>query len=203
MAKKWFYAVKNGRVPGIYDNWTDAEQQVKGFAEAIYKKFDNLPDAERFMFGKEEQTDVNQGNGYEIYVDGSFDAKKPSHYSCGVVVLKDGVVVHTISKAASGPAAEMRNVAGEILGACMAFEYCFKTGVGRVTVCHDYEGIAAWCEGAWEAKNNFTQKYKAYYDKISEYVDISFVKVKGHSNNKYNDLADSLAKQALDDISCV
>lgn len=197
MAKKWFYAVKNGRVPGIYDNWTDAEQQVKCFAGAIYKKFGTLHEAEKFMFGKEEKADVIQGNGCEIYVDGSFDVKKPSHYACGVVVLKDGVVVHTISKAASGPAAEMRNVAGEILGACMALDYCFKTGIGRVTIYHDYEGIAAWCNETWKANNEYTRKYKAYYDKISEYVDVAFEKVKGHSNNKYNDLADSLAKQAL------
>ena len=32
---------------------------------------------------------------------------------------------------------------------------------------------------------------------IKKYVDIKFVKVKGHSGDKYNDLADKLAKEAL------
>ena len=39
--------------------------------------------------------------------------------------------------------------------------------------------------------------YKEFYDKISKEVKISFVKVKGHSNDVYNDLADNLAKKAI------
>ena len=35
MAKK-FYAVRNGRVPGVYMTWADCEKQVKGFGGAIY-----------------------------------------------------------------------------------------------------------------------------------------------------------------------
>ena len=38
MAKK-FYAVRNGRVPGVYMTWADCEKQVKGFGGAIYKSF--------------------------------------------------------------------------------------------------------------------------------------------------------------------
>ena len=39
--------------------------------------------------------------------------------------------------------------------------------------------------------------FQAYYNNIKEYVDIKFVKVKGHSGDKYNDMADKLAKEAL------
>lgn len=38
MAKK-FYAVKRGRRPGIYPSWPECQQQVSGFAGAIYKGF--------------------------------------------------------------------------------------------------------------------------------------------------------------------
>lgn len=31
MAKKKFYAVKVGKVPGIYSTWNGCEEQVKGF----------------------------------------------------------------------------------------------------------------------------------------------------------------------------
>ena len=37
-----------------------------------------------------------------------------------------------------------------------------------------------------------------FYDEMKEKIEIEFVKVKGHSNDKYNDLADELAKKALD-----
>lgn len=40
-------------------------------------------------------------------------------------------------------------------------------------------------------------EFKKLYNEASKTVKISFHKVKGHSGDKYNDLADSLAKQAV------
>lgn len=37
--KKKIYAVRKGRVPGIYDVWSETEQQVKGFKGAEYRSF--------------------------------------------------------------------------------------------------------------------------------------------------------------------
>ena len=34
-----YYAVRTGRLPGIYENWPDCEAQVKGFKNAEYKSF--------------------------------------------------------------------------------------------------------------------------------------------------------------------
>lgn len=51
MAKKkqWYYAVGKGRVPGIYMTWSDCLKQVNHYSGAIYKKFDNLQEAEQFI----------------------------------------------------------------------------------------------------------------------------------------------------------
>ena len=38
MGKK-YYAVREGRVRGIYDSWAACERQVKGYGGAIYKSF--------------------------------------------------------------------------------------------------------------------------------------------------------------------
>lgn len=48
MAKK-FYAVRNGRVPGVYMTWADCEKQVKGFGGAIYKSFPTEAEALAFV----------------------------------------------------------------------------------------------------------------------------------------------------------
>ena len=48
MAKK-FYAVRNGRVPGVYMTWADCEKQVKGFGGAIYKSFSTEAEARAFV----------------------------------------------------------------------------------------------------------------------------------------------------------
>lgn len=47
MAK--FYAVKNGRATGIFRSWAECEQQVKGFANARYKSFTSLKDAQAYL----------------------------------------------------------------------------------------------------------------------------------------------------------
>lgn len=93
--------------------------------------------------------------------------------------------------------AKMRNVAGEIKGAEAAMRYAVSEGLDKITIYHDYEGIAKWCLGEWKANKEGTKAYKRFYDSIKNQVLIEFVKVKGHSHDKYNDMADRLAKNAL------
>ena len=35
----YYYAVKNGKNPGIYSTWAECEKQVKGFPNAQFKKW--------------------------------------------------------------------------------------------------------------------------------------------------------------------
>ena len=137
------------------------------------------------------------------YVDGSYNVHT-GQFSYGVVFFtgaKDlsgkAQELH-YSQAFSHPElAEMRNVAGEIMGSGQAMKIARTLGIRELTIYHDYEGIAKWCTGEWKAKKPWTRKYKEFYDEVSKEVQISFVKVKGHSNDKYNDLADALAKEAV------
>jgi viroplasmin and RNaseH domain-containing protein len=49
MAKKNYYAVKQGKVPGIYRTWDACKAQVHGYPGAIYKGFERLEEAEAFL----------------------------------------------------------------------------------------------------------------------------------------------------------
>lgn len=51
MAKK-FYAVKIGRMPGIYKTWAECEAQTKGFQGAVFKGFATLEEANEFYLGE-------------------------------------------------------------------------------------------------------------------------------------------------------
>ena len=53
MAKKKFYAVKVGKIPGIYSTWNECEAQVKGVSGAKYKSFATLKEAEEFFHTEE------------------------------------------------------------------------------------------------------------------------------------------------------
>ena len=48
MAKK-YYAVKKGRVPGIYDTWDECKAQTAGFSGPVFKSFNSLTEAEDFV----------------------------------------------------------------------------------------------------------------------------------------------------------
>lgn len=48
-----------------------------------------------------------------------------------------------------------------------------------------------------ESKQGGDKGIQAYYDQVKDKLKIQFIKVKGHSGDKYNDMADRLAKKAL------
>ncbi|MDU2132368.1 MAG: RNase H family protein, partial [Finegoldia magna] len=90
-----------------------------------------------------------------------------------------------------------RNVSGEVSGSVFAIKKAVELKMDKITIFYDYQGIESWANGDWKTNNNLTKSYKKFIDEIKPQIDINFVKVKGHSNDTYNDMADELAKQAL------
>ena len=50
-----YYAVKQGRIPGIYNTWEECCKQVHGFPNACYKKFADEAEAKKFVYGTNVQ----------------------------------------------------------------------------------------------------------------------------------------------------
>ncbi|KAK5045017.1 hypothetical protein LTR84_010165 [Exophiala bonariae] len=48
-ADQKFYAVQNGRVPGVYTEWTEAQAQIRGVKVPKHKKFNTRAEAEEFV----------------------------------------------------------------------------------------------------------------------------------------------------------
>ncbi|RAH44266.1 RNA-DNA hybrid ribonuclease [Aspergillus brunneoviolaceus CBS 621.78] len=44
-----YYGVQRGRVPGVYTDWSKAQEQIKGFTKPRYKKFATREEAEAFV----------------------------------------------------------------------------------------------------------------------------------------------------------
>ena len=194
MAKK-FYAVRVGRTPGVYETWDGCRRQITGFTGALYKGFPTEEEALAFVAGGDKQGILMETQA-AAYVDGSYDSATQT-FSYGMVFLHDGQEMHFSKRFDDKDLAKMNNVAGEIMGAEAAMQYCLDNGITSVTIYYDYEGIAKWCNGGWKAAKPGTIAYADFYKKASERVRIQFVKVKGHSGDKYNELADKLAKEAL------
>lgn len=185
------YAVRVGRVPGIYATWDECQKQTSGFSGAEYQKCGSVKDAEIYMGYAEE--DVKSAD-VVAYVDGSFNAAT-SEYGYGVILFYKGEEITLKGKGSDERMVSMRNVAGEILGASKAMQFALKNGAKTLLIYHDYEGIAKWCTKDWKTNKEGTIAYQKYYDSVSSRVKISFEKVVAHSNNKYNEIADQLAKE--------
>ena len=213
MAQK-FYAVKQGRKTGIFTTWDDCKAQVQGYSGAIYKSFPTLAEAQGYLWGAGEaggngadnpggtQEDILNPDALSdgemvAYVDGSFHLEKRM-FAYGAVIFYNGKEYRFAGSDADMELAEMRNVAGEIRGAEKAMAFALEEGAEVLHIYHDYEGIARWCTGEWQAKKTGTQQYREFYRKaVATGLSVKFHKVKGHSGDRYNDLADKLAKEAL------
>ena len=209
MAKNNYYAVRVGKTPGIYKTWEECKAQVIGYKGAIYKGFAEKQDAEDFLRGglSASSTDAASDNDENpqlepsvseitAYVDGSCSSVKS--FGCGCIILKDGEIIAEISKAYEDEElATMRNVAGEIKASELAMQYALDNGYTSLSIYHDYQGIASWCLGEWKTNKAGTIAYKQFYDDIKDKLKVHFIKVKGHSGDEYNEIADRLAKKAL------
>ena len=203
LAKK-YYAVKVGKSVGIYNNWEDCKKQVTGFSGAIYKSFPTLEEAKNYLNNGNIENEVNSFSLEDIsedeivaYVDGSYK-KDTLEYGYGVVLILKDDIIELFGKGEDPEVAKSRNVTGELFGSIRAISEAIKLKKKKITVFYDYQGISSWTNGEWKCNLPLTIGYR---DKIKEFrkeIEILFVKVNAHSNDKYNDLADYLAKKSLE-----
>ena len=131
------------------------------------------------------------------YVDGSYN-DQTCEYGAGVAFFCNGELTEFSDKGSNPEAATMRNVSGEVMAAMIAMREAHNRGVNHLVIYHDYQGIADWCTGAWKTKKEGTRIYKEYYQQMRlSGLNISFVKVEGHSGDVWNDHADMLARRAV------
>lgn len=208
-----FYAVKKGKVPGVYLTWKECSAQVTGFSGAVYKKFFTREEAEDFLkaedilekpksLSKESdkisavQNEKADRETVVAYVDGSFE-RILGKYAYGCVILFQDTCVELSGSGAEEGYLSMNNVAGELLGSIHAIQWAIAHQAKTVYIYHDYEGIARWANGEWKANKEKTQAYRQFIKESREKIQIIFVKVAAHTGVKYNEQADQLAKKAL------
>ena len=134
MSAKKYYAVKSGRMPGIYFSWMECKAQVDGYPKAIYKGFETKEEAEIFLGMAEPQNKKEYDATWAIaYVDGSYDSEQ-HRFACGGVILFNGETIEFSQAYEDENLAEMRNVAGEIKGAEYAMAYCIARGWKRLGI---------------------------------------------------------------------
>lgn len=214
MAVNKVYAVKRGKVTGVFYTWEECRNAVEGYPGAEYKGFTSLEDARAYLGiavppggiepgapraglpGKPER-ELPAAGWLLAYVDGSYeDSLKKYAFGC-VFLLPDGHIYLQHGSGDREQSLRHRNVTGEMLGAMYAVKVAMVNGYQGVEICYDYQGIEKWVTGEWRSKTELTQKYAGAMRDWGRDIQIRFRKVTAHSNVRYNELADRQAKRGL------
>ena len=202
MAKNSYYAVKKGKVCGIFESWDECQQAISGFSSPDFKGFRTLEEAQAYLndeniYWKQVEQDIS--NGYVVaYTDGSFN-ESTNEYSYGICIFDlDRNEINLCSKLSYAAFVESRNISGEIFGVITALDWAVSNGYEKIKIYHDLEGVSKWATGEYSANSEVAKYYtKVLSERFDTCIEYEFIKVPGHSNNPYNEKADRLANSAL------
>jgi ribonuclease HI len=214
---KVYVVTQPERIRGIYDSWAACAVAVKGVSGARYQAVASREQAEAMLRG--EGTELEPG--LYVFVDGNHLG------GVGVVLVQRaaggepevieavGVTVYQVFAGAGVPSLSsrraitaaldrLRNVLAELaalhLALRMVSEGC------AVTIVHDYEGVGAWLEGRWRAKDSLVAEIveacRALIDRRR--LAVRFRSQRGHAASwagrddfaHFNARADALATEA-------
>ena len=121
---------------------------------------------------------------YTIYTDGAYSSLR-NQGGCGVVILKNEQVIKTFSKCYM----QTTNNRMEILAVLNAVEL-FKNTTHSVNIYTDSMYVVGSLTLNWKRNANLDlwEKFNSY--DLSKF---NFLHVKGHNDNKYNEMCDDLA----------
>lgn len=204
MKNKKFYAVKVGYNPGIYSSWDECEKNTKGFPKAQYQSFFTYEEAEAYIndidLSKKVIDESINDNKLIAYVGGSWNNEiKLYSYGC-VIIQPNGEVFQTNSVDNNPEAVLSKNIAGELEGTMYSIKWAIDNGYNSILIRHNLEHTSSFANGKYKPKINIAKEYVDFINEKSKIININFEKVKGHSGDKYNNLADKLAKDALIDV---
>lgn len=192
-----YYAVRtiDGKVVNkIYTEWSVCQKQVSGH-NAIYKSFKSEELAEEYLSSYKEEVKEKdiESNKTIYYVDGSY---MNDVIGWGYVKVRNDKQIGSDCGGVKPTGDTSRNITGELYGTMFAVKNAILTGIKEVYIGHDYQGISSFVDGSWEATSKESIKYtKWMVETIDTYkINVNFFKIKGHTDHKWNEVADEMAK---------
>jgi ribonuclease HI len=206
-----YYAVANGRNIGIFTTWLECSNSVKGYNNAIFKKFNTKIDAQTFL---DANTLENKADDfvpdYYVYTDGACSNNGKDNALAGIGIFFGIDDPRNVSKRCTGK--QTNNIAeltavievyniikddiqnGKKIGIVTDSEYVIKCINSYGEKCEE----TLWIKNI-PNKELVKQAYDIYKAKKQN---IHFIHVKAHTNNNDvhsvgNNEADKLANYAI------
>ena len=209
-----YYVIITGHQPGMYTNWPQAQKQIKGYPEAIYKSFTSLEEAQTYQdFWMDNNKYLDQPADYYFYTDGSYKNQQTG-YAYVLVDNNDNIIDKEF-----GPVKHSTNTnnVGELQALLQALRYINTHNTNfinkivkiktdsvyamqqTITLAADLK-IKGWDNWVKYHISNDTKNFDYMQNIVYQYVLaiqnnvlLSIEHVYGHTGQQFNELADQLA----------
>lgn len=203
-----FYAVKVGRKPGIYNSWKECQEQINGFSKASFHKFNTIEECESFLAtpvsGINRINDIASNKEIDDniqfpcgFIDGSCIKDKVVSYG-GFICLDnfdDKIIIQ--GQVTDKDKKRSMNIAGELCGCIELIKKAIELKIEELNIYYDYVGIELFATGEWNSGVLVAKDYKMFIDSVKNKIKLNFIKVAAHVGIDGNEIADTLAKEAL------
>lgn len=206
-------------IRGIYRSWPECEAKVKGVPGARFQAVASDEQAEAMLRGEGTAltpglwafVDGNHLGGVGVVIVQKTDDEQETVVEQGgftvVEVLAGAGIPELASKKAINDAlGRLRNILAELAALYLALTLVPEGS--SVTIVHDYEGVGAWMEGRWKAKDPIVAALTAACRVLitRRRLSIAYRHQRGHQASwagrddfaHYNARADALATEAGD-----
>lgn len=207
----YYYVVKRGRTIGIFPDWETTSKSVDGFSGAIHQKFTSYERAFEFLHSNDDpkpearlvlkpviKAPIADTNHLMIYTDGSYEDSVGGYSN---VRVENGTVVKT--KHGRVPIYPCTSQKAELYAIKEALsnnpetELLIRTdsvySIGCFTSWHQN-----WLRNGWKTSSGKPVENRTLIEQVLNLMknrNIKFEHVKSHNGEKFNELADELAKQ--------
>jgi ribonuclease HI len=204
-----FYAVANGKDIGVFSNWNDCNNSVKGYKNALYKKFEKKEDADEFVCmhhnpivtDNDTDNDINNENtniqpsiefipDYYVYTDGSCSNNGKDSALAGIGIFFAIDDPRNVSKRIEG---KQTNNAAELSAVIETFgiiESDVLNGI-KIGIVSDSEYVIKCvssygekcCKKDWNVDIPNKELVKTAYELYRDKPNVQFIHIKAHTNN--------------------
>ena len=201
---KKLYAVRKGRIPGIYLKWEDCERQVKQYSRAEFKTFEYHDEsdyelvraiAQAYIDGQADDKIDSKGVIYDYddyeknekvyqedvvaFVDGS---NKDGVTSYATIVYHNGMLEYFEAKVIDDLG--MNQAAGEYASAAAAIDYCVTQKYERMLLVFDHREIGLFCIGEHKPRtiNRYGMDLVEKYNDATRHMEIKLIWTHSHQS---------------------
>ena len=224
MANKKIFAVKKGRLTGLFNTWAECGKQVLGFPGAVFKSFPTEEEARAWLSGVPESVSLFPDDAgtakpaphsdppapaaeneppvdYTVYTDGSClrNPDGPGGYAAVIISTQDGEIREITGGEPSTTNNRMELRAGiEALRALpphSTVSFCTDSQYMKNGFTNYW--LRNWKRNGWKTAKGEPVKNQDLWRALDEVLSLHTVRfrwVPGHTGNRWNERCDELAR---------